>query len=172
MDQLQSFLDFAQSSPTAFHAVSHLADQLEGEGFTRLREADPWLVDAGEKYVVTRNDSALIAFSVPPAGFAPFRIAAAHGDSPAFKLKPNFEDASEMYVRLNTEKYGGMIMSTWLDRPLSVAGRLVFRDGDGVSSRLVCLDRDAVLIPNLPIHFNRKVNEGFAFDPRTDLLPL
>ena len=172
MEQLHAFLDFAQSSPTAFHAVRQLADQLEGAGFIRLREADPWLVDAGEKYVVTRNDSALIAFSVPSAGFAPFRIAAAHGDSPAFKLKTHFEDVSEMYVRLNTEKYGGMIMSTWLDRPLSVAGRLVFRDGEGVSSRLVCLDRDAVLIPHLPIHFNRKVNEGYAFDPRTDLLPL
>ncbi len=172
MDQLERFLTFAEQSPTAFHAAANLAEELEKSGFIRLKETDPWFVDAGGRYYVLRNDSALIAFAVPETGFASFRIAAAHSDSPAFKLKQHFEDDSGDYLRLNTEKYGGMIMSTWLDRPLSVAGRLAIRDGDTVSTKLVNLDRDAVLIPNLPIHFNREVNSGFSFDPQVDMMAL
>ncbi len=172
MDLLEEFLNFAEQSPTAFHAAANLETMLRRNGFTELRETDPWLVDAGGKYYVTRNNSALIAFAVPETGFASFRIAAAHSDSPAFKLKEIFEDKTDVYVRLNVEKYGGMIMSTWMDRPLSVAGRLAVREGDGVGVRLVNLDRDAVLIPNLPIHFNREVNKGYSFDPQTDMAPL
>ncbi len=172
MDRLEQFLNFAEQSPTAFHAAAGFREMLRGKGFTELKETDPWLVDAGGRYYVMRNDSAVIAFEVPETGFSSFRIVAAHGDSPAFKLKAYFEDAGEHYVRLNVEKYGGMIMSSWLDRPLSVAGRLAVREGDGVGVRLVCLDRDAVLIPNQPIHFNREVNDGYKFDPQTDLLPL
>ena len=172
MDQLERFLTFAEQSPTAFHAAANLAEMLEKHGFARLTETDPWLVDAGGKYYVVRNDSAVIAFSVPETGFASFRIAAAHSDSPAFKLKEHFEDASGDYCRINVEKYGGMIMSSWLDRPLSVAGRLAVREGDGVGVRLVNLDRDALLIPNQPIHFNREINDGFKYDPQTDLMAL
>ena len=172
MDIMERFLTFAEQSPTAFHAAANLAEILRENGFGELKETDPWFVDAGGKYYVMRNDSALIAFEVPETGFASFRICAAHADSPAFKLKENFEDRTEAYVRLNTEKYGGMIMSSWMDRPLSVAGRLAVRDGDGVSTRLVNLDRDALLIPNMPIHFNREVNSGYAWDPQVDLLPL
>ena len=172
MDRLEQFLNFAEQSPTAFHATAGFREMLQEKGFSELKETDPWLVDAGGRYYVTRNDSAVIAFEVPETGFSSFRIAAAHGDSPAFKLKEYYEDAGEHYVRLNVEKYGGMIMSSWMDRPLSVAGRLAVREGDGVGIRLVSLDRDAVLIPNQPIHFNREVNEGYRFDPQTDLLPL
>ena len=173
MDHLEQFLNFAEQSPTAFHAAANLAEELREAGFRELREKDPWIVDEGGKYYVIRNDSALIAFTIPRDGFAPFRIAAAHGDSPAFKLKPNFEDAAEgAYLRLNVEKYGGMIMSSWLDRPLSVAGRLVVRDGEKAAVRLVNLDRDAVLIPSLPIHFNREVNDGYKWNAQVDLLPL
>ena len=172
MDLLEQFLNFAEQSPTAFHAVQNLKGMLEKAGFAELKETDPWLVDAGGKYYVCRNDSAVIAFEVPETGFASFRIAAAHSDSPAFKLKEKFEDKTECYVRLNVEKYGGMIMSTWMDRPLSVAGRLAVRDGDGVSTRLVNLDRDTLLIPSLAIHFNRQVNDGYRFDPQTDMLPV
>ena len=145
MDMMERFLNFAEQSPTAFHAAANLAETLRDIGFAELKETDPWFVDAGGKYYVMRNDSALIAFEVPETGFTSFRIAAAHADSPAFKLKELFEDKGEAYVRLNTEKYGGMIMSSWLDRPLSVAGRLAVRDGDGVAVRLVNLDRDAVM---------------------------
>ena len=173
MDHLEGFLTFAEQSPTAFHSTAHFAERLRQGGYRELKETDPWLVDAGGKYFVTRNDSALIAFEVPESGFNPFRITATHGDSPAFKLKPAFEDrTAEKYTRLNVEKYGGMIRSSWLDRPLSVAGRLVIRDGEGIASRLVNLDRDAVLIPNMPIHFNREINNGYSYDPQTDLLPL
>ena len=173
MDTLDSFLNFVEQSPTAFHAVANLKDLLRQAGFRELKEKDPWLVDDGGKYFVSRNDSALIAFAIPRTGFASFRIAAAHSDSPAFKLKPRFEDGVEgAYLRLNVEKYGGMILSTWLDRPLSVAGRLVIRDGDGIATRLVNLDRDAMLIPSMPIHFNREVNDGYKWNPQVDLLPL
>ena len=172
MDILERFLTFTEQSPTAFHAAANLADMLRRNGYTELKETDPWLVDAGGKYFVLRNDSALIAFAVPETGFASFRIAAAHADSPAFKLKEKFEDAGDTYVRVNVEKYGGMIMSSWLDRPLSVAGRLAVREGDTVASRLVNLDRDALLIPNMPIHFNREVNSGYAWDPQTDMMAL
>ena len=172
MDRLEQFLNFAEQSPTAFHAAANFRETLREKGFRELKETDPWLADAGGRYYVTRNDSAIIAFEVPETGFSPFRIVAAHGDSPAFKLKEIFEDAGEHYVRLNVEKYGGMIMSSWLDRPLSVAGRLAVREGDGAGVRLVNLDRDAVLIPNQPIHFNREVNDGYKYDPQVDLLPL
>ena len=172
MDMLEEFLNFAEQSPTAFHAAANLENLLRGNGFEELKETDPWLVDAGGKYYVKRNDSAVIAFAIPETGFASFRIAAAHSDSPAFKLKEIFEDKTAYYVRLNVEKYGGMIMSSWMDRPLSVAGRLALREGDGVVTRLVNLDRDAVLIPNMPIHFNREINSGYAFDPQTDMMPL
>ena len=172
MNRVEEFLAFVKRAPTSFHAVARFQEILSAKGFCELKETDPWLVDAGGKYFVIRNDSALIAFTVPETGFSPFRIAAAHGDSPAFRLKEHFEDRGGVYVRLNVEKYGGMIMSTWLDRPLSVAGRLAVRESGGIGVRLVNLDRDAVLIPNLPIHFNRDVNSGYAFDPQTDLMPL
>ena len=173
MDHLEAFLNFVEQSPTAFHAVANLAEDLRRAGFRELKEKDPWLVDAGGRYFVVRNDSAVIALAIPRSGFGPFRIAAAHSDSPSFKLKPRFEDPAEgAYVRLNVEPYGGGILSSWLDRPLSVAGRLVLRQGEGVETRLVNLDRDAVLIPNMPIHFNRSVNEGYAWNPQVDLLPL
>ena len=172
MDRLEQFLNFAEQAPTAFHAATGFRDMLREKGFSELKETDPWLVDAGGRYYVMRNDSAIVAFEVPETGFSSFRIVAAHGDSPAFKLKENFEDSGEHYVRLNVEKYAGMIMAAWLDRPLSVAGRLAVREGDGVGVKLVSLDRDAVLIPNQPIHFNREVNDGYKFDPQVDLLPL
>lgn len=172
MKMIQEFLDFAQAAPTAYQAVALWRRQLEEAGFEELRETEAWTVRPGGKVFLTRNDSAIIALRIPEKGFAPFCIGAAHGDSPSFRLKEHFEDAGEQYVRVNTERYGGMIMSTWLDRPLSVAGRLAVREGNRAVSRLVMLDRDTLMIPSLPIHFNRKANEGYAWDPRTDLVPL
>ena len=102
-----------------------------------------------------------------------FQIVASHSDSPTFKLKPVSEDVvAGQYVRLNTERYGGMIMSTWMDRPLSIAGRVLVKDGCGITTKLVDLDKDTVLIPNMPIHFNRDINDGFKFNPQVDMLPL
>ena len=169
---VNDFLDFAVQAPTAFHAAAQWAGQLDAAGFEELKETERWAVRPGGRYYTVRNDSAMIAFRVPKKGFAPFRIGAAHGDSPAFRLKEHFEDASEDYIRLSTEKYGGMIMYSWMDRPLSVAGRLAVREGNTAVTRLVKLERDVALIPSVPIHFNRKVNEGYAFQPQTDMAAL
>ena len=169
--EARAFIDFVRRSPTAFHAVSTVRDMLETAGYAQLNEADAWALRPGDCRYVVRNGCALIAFRVPDR-MASFRIAAAHADSPTLKLKEYAEDAGEHYVRLNVEKYGGLILSTWLDRPLSIAGRVIIRDANGLRTALVDLDRDAVLIPNLPIHFNRQVNDGYKFNPQTDMLPM
>lgn len=167
------FIDFVRRSPSAFHAVQAICETLSAEGFTELPEAAPLAVAPGGKYFVTRNRSSVIAFAVPACGFAPFQIVASHSDSPTFKLKPIAEDAAaDHYIRLNVERYGGMIMSTWLDRPLGIAGRVLIHENGRLHTRLVDLERDAALIPNMPIHFNREVNDGYKFNPQVDLLPL
>jgi len=127
----------------------------------------------GGRYYVTRNGSSLMAFTLPVKGLSHFQIVASHSDSPTFRLKPHASQVvCEKYTRLNTEGYGGIIFSSWLDRPLSIAGRVLVREGNRLTARLVDLDRDALLIPNQPIHFNRKVNDGYAYNPQVDLLPL
>ena len=173
LSYVQGFMDFVRRSPTAFHACEAVCEALRAAGFAQLQEHAPWRIAPGGRYFLTRNRSSAVAFVVPESGAKRFQIVASHGDSPAFKLKPNAEDlAAGAYVRLNVERYGGMLMSTWLDRPLSIAGRAVVRDGNRLSTRLVDLGRDAVLIPNLAIHFNREVNDGYKFNPQVDLLPL
>ena len=174
MKTAEAFLDFARRSPTAFQATAALAELLDAGGACRLQETEEWTLAPGRLYYVTRNQSSLIAFRLPESGRpAPFRVIAAHSDSPLLKLKPAAaETVLDHYVRLNVEKYGGAILSTWLDRPLSVAGRVAVRTERGLESRLVDLARDAALIPNLPIHMNRTVNDGYAFNAQVDLLPL
>lgn len=170
---VHDFLRFAAASPSAFHAAQSVCDMLDAAGFTRLSEHEAWHAVPGARCYVTRNRSAVIAFAVPTEGFSHFQIVASHSDSPMFKLKPLAEEAVlGQYTRLNVERYGGMIMSTWLDRPLSIAGRVIVREGDGLRTRLVDLGRDAALIPNMPIHFNREVNSGYAYNPQVDMLPL
>ncbi len=170
---VQPFFDYLAASPTAFHAAEGVKQKLLRAGYTGLNEHEDWKLTAGGRYFVTRNQSSLIAFRVPAKGLAPFRITASHVDSPALKLKALMEDrAVRPYVRLNAEKYGGAILSTWLDRPLSVAGRLLIRTEHGIESRLCDLQRDAVVIPNLAIHFNRNVNDGYAFNVQKDMMAL
>ena len=172
-NHVQLFLEFIKHSPSAFHAADAICGMLRASGYTELAESKPFDIAPGGKYFVTRNRSAVIAFAVPETGFAHFQIVSSHSDSPTFKLKPGFEDESAgHYLRLNVERYGGMIMSTWLDRPLSIAGRALVKDGGKLTTKLVNLDRDSVLIPNMPIHFNREVNDGFKFNAQADLLPL
>ena len=172
-DTVDRFLDFVLSAPTAFHAVEEVCDTLRDNGFIQLNERDAWVIEPGKCYYVTRNRSSVIAFKVPETGFAHFQIVASHSDSPVFKLKPNtVETAAGKYTRLNVEPYGGMIMSTWFDRPLSVAGRVIVREGDKLTTKLVDLCRDAAMIPNVPIHFNREINSGYKFNPQVDLLPV
>ena len=115
----------------------------------------------------------MLAFALPAEGVHPFRIVASHSDSPAFKLKPQAESpVGDKYLRLNVEMYGGMILPSWLDRPLSIAGRILVRQGGRIQTRLVDLGRDAAVIPNQPIHFCRNINDGYQYNPQLDMLPL
>lgn len=168
----RDLLHFISKSPSVFHVVRHIKAALLYAGFTEILEEDSWQIKRGGKYVVTRNGSALIAFSVPEDGGNAFKITAAHCDSPTFKIKENPEMRDGKYTRLNVEGYGGMIMSTWLDRPLSVAGRLFVKDNGQIISKLVSLDHPTLLIPSVAIHMDRTVNSGHAWNIQNDLLPL
>ena len=169
----RNLLAFLDASPSCFHAVKNMADTLESNGFTKLCEEEKWSLAPGGSYFVTRNDSSIIAFTIPAGGVSGFRIMASHSDSPTFKVKESPEITIENhYTRLNVERYGGMIYSAWLDRPLSVAGRIVVKDGDKFVTKLVNIDRDLLLIPNLAIHMNREINNGYKYNPQKDLLPL
>ena len=172
MDALRELMQFLQASPTAYQAVENLSGMLEAGGFRRLNESEAWSLEPGRGYYVTRNQSSVIAFRLPERGFAHFQIVASHSDSPCFKLKPQAGRTANGYALLNVEKYGGMILSTWMDRPLSLAGRLVVRENGALVARSVNLDRDVALIPNVPIHFNRTVNDGVALNPQVDMLPV
>ena len=173
MRAVQELLKFIENSPTAFHAVASCAAELEKNGFVPLCEGDEWSLACGGKYYVTRNRSSIIAFELPRQKPDCFLIAASHTDSPMFKVKDGHVSMSmERYQRINTEPYGGAIFSTWTDRPLSLAGRVILRKGSEFQTHLVNIARDLLIIPNLPIHFNRNVNAGYAYNPAVDLLPL
>lgn len=168
----RQLFDFIKASPTAYHAVDETAARLDAAGFAPLSEEAPFDLCPGRGYYVTRNNSSLIAFRIPSGGFSGFMIAAAHVDSPAFKLReaPALDDGA--YLRLSVEKYGGMILSTWMDRPLSVAGRVTVREKDGFSVRNVDFGEPFLIIPNLAIHMTRSAGENGALDPAVDLVPL
>ena len=170
----KELMDFIKDSPTAFHVVKNFSTMLEKAGFIKLNERNKWKIEQGGKYYVTRNDSSIIAFQVPDnMDFYNFQIAAAHSDSPAFKIKENPEMVEDNnYVTLNVEKYGGMLMAPWFDRPLSVAGRVIVRENSGLKPVLVNVDRDLCVIPNLAIHMNRDVNNGIKYNPQKDMIPL
>ena len=171
----QELLDFIQKSPTAFHAVDTIAKELDGKGFTPLIEGERWTLEKGRGYYVTRNDSSILAFYIGRelTNYS-FSVVAAHSDSPTFKLKENaeLEAANKHYMQLNTEGYGGMLCAPWFDRPLSIAGRVLVREGESFVTRLLTIDRDLVMIPNVAIHMNRQVNDGFAYNKQVDMLPL
>ena len=165
-------LTYIEQSPTIYHAVENAKKILLADGAEELRENQDWQIETGKSYVVTRNGAALIAFRVPEDA-ENFRVFAAHGDSPCFKIKENPEIVVEdKYVKLNVERYGGMICSSWFDRPLSVAGRVIVKDGDGLSVKLVKIDRNLLVIPNLAIHMNREINDGYKYNAQVDMLPL
>ena len=168
--ELFSFLD---RSPNSFFAVKYMCDLLKQAGMTRLYEGMPWNLEAGRGYYVTRNDSSLIAFRIPKADYTGFQMMASHSDSPVFKIKTNADiEVDKQYVKLNVEKYGGMLCAPWFDRPLSVAGRIIVSTREGIETRLVNVDRDLLIIPNLAIHMNRQVNDGYKFNAQIDMLPL
>ena len=168
----EKLFEYIKACPTAFQAAEHTAKILESAGYTRLCEGETWHLEAGKGYFVTRNGSSLIAFRIPEGDFTGFMMTAAHLDSPCFKIKENDRLGDENYVRLSVEGYGGMIRSTWTDRPLSVAGRLVVRTADGVKTAGVDLKRPVAIIPNVAIHMDRTVNDSKGYNTAVDMLPL
>lgn len=171
-DISRDLIHFIAKSPSTFHAVRGIKAALLYAGFTEIREEDTWQIEKGGKYVVTRNGSALMAFTVPQEGAEAFHITASHCDSPTFKIKENPEIADGPYVKLNVEGYGGMIMSTWLDRPLSVAGRLLVTENGHLAEKLVAIDGTMLVIPSVAIHMNRSVNQHKEWKVQKDMLPL
>ncbi|MDY3971700.1 MAG: M18 family aminopeptidase [Clostridia bacterium] len=172
MENTQKLIEFIEKSTDCYHAVKSVRERLEGEGFTELCEDGRWTINEGGKYYVVRNYSSVIAFKVPEKNYKSFLICASHTDSPCFKLKSNFEISAENMVKLSVEGYGGMIMSSWLDRPLSVSGRVVTVKDGKVQTRLVNIDRDLLMIPNLAIHMSRDINKGYEFNVKRDMCPL
>lgn len=171
-DISRDLIHFIAKSPSTFHAVRGIKAALLYAGFTEIREEDTWQIKKGGKYVVTRNGSALMAFTVPQEGAEAFHITASHCDSPTFKIKEDPEIADGPYVKLNVEGYGGMIMSTWLDRPLSVAGRLLVTENDHLAEKLVAIDGTMLVIPSVAIHMDRSVNQHKEWKVQKDMLPL
>lgn len=169
----KELLAFIEKSPSTFHVIANVKEMLEAEGFEELREHQTWNLKKGGHYYVTRNGSSLIAFKVPQKEFCGFHIMASHSDAPTFCIKENGEISVEkLYTKLNVEKYGGMLMAPWFDRPLSIAGRVLVQEENRIVTKLVSIDRDLVLIPNLAIHMNREANEGYKYNPQVDMLPL
>lgn len=169
---IKKLFDFIENSPTAFHVVDNIKNTLLSEGFFELSEGKPWFVTKGRGYFVTRNNSSIIAFIVPEGDFNGFMIGASHSDSPCFKLKANPVLEESNYVRLSAERYGGMINSTWLDRPLAVAGRVIVSSPDGIRTELVDSQEPVAIIPNVAIHLNKTANEGTTYNAAVDLVPL
>jgi aspartyl aminopeptidase len=169
---LNDCLSFIDKSVSCFHTVENAEKLLANQDFRELRENREWVLESGKKYYVKRNDSSLIAFQIPEKEPAGFHIMAAHTDSPCFKVKPGAERKDKGYVRLNVEPYGGMIQATWLDRCLSVAGRIICCEDGKLVSRNVNVDEDLLVIPNVAIHMNREMNKELSYNLQTDLQPL
>jgi aspartyl aminopeptidase len=167
-------LTFIRKSPSMFHSVETIRGMLDAAGFTYLPESAHWEVKPGGDYYTIRNHSSILAFRVgEKLTDYHFQMCASHSDSPTYKIKsvPEIIGPGE-YLRLDVEAYGGMIDNTWFDRPLSVAGRVLVREGAGVRAKLLDIDRDLLLIPNVAIHFNREVNTGYKYNRQIDLCPL
>ena len=170
-NRIKGLCDFLDAAHSVYHAAAYIGNTLEAAGYSRLYEQDAWELIPGGKYYVIRGGTALMAFRVPATEPKGFLMSASHSDRPTFKVKENFELAGA-YTRMAVERYGGMLISTWLDRPLSIAGRVIAETETGVKTKLVDIDRDLLLIPNVAIHMNRSVNDGYKWNPAVDTLPL
>ena len=174
MNAANELLTFIENSPSMFHSIETIKGMLDEAGFTYLPESARWDVKQGGDYYTIRNHSSIIAFRVgEKLTDYHFQMCASHSDSPTYKIKsvPELNGPGE-YLRLDVEAYGGMIDNTWFDRPLTVAGRVLVKDGQGVSARLLYIDKDLLIIPNVAIHFNREVNDGYKYNRQVDLCPL
>lgn len=173
----QDLVDFIYESPTAFQAVETSKKLLQENGFRELILNEKWNVEVNGRYYVTKNSSALVAFTVNSQDVEKegFRIVGSHSDSPTFRIKPKAEMVVERtYLKLNTECYGGPILNTWLDRPLAIAGRVVLKGENALRpvEKMVNIKKPICIIPNVAIHMNRTVNEGYALNKQKDMLPL
>ncbi len=173
MNVNDAVLNLLETSYSPFHAVKNMETKLLEAGFEELDEKKTYNLKQGGRYFVKRNDSSILAFTLPKdSKELSFRITASHSDSPTFKVKPNPLLKKGNLLMLNVEPYGGMIYSTWVDRPLSIAGRVLVKDEQGIKSHLLAIDEDLLQIPNLCIHMNRDMNNGFAYNPAKDLIPV
>ncbi len=170
---IKELFAFIEASPSVFHVIAYIKKELDSQNYIQLLEGSHWDLQQGGRYYVIRNGSSLISFRIPKADFRGFQLFASHSDSPTFKIKENPEiDVENVYVKLNVEKYGGMILAPWFDRPLSVAGRLLVKEQEKIVAKLVSVDRDLLLIPNLSIHMDQKLNAGHSYEVQKELLPL
>lgn len=168
--ELMSFID---NTPNAYYCVQNLKEMLEENGFEEIYENENWdRLKTDGKYFVSRNDSSLIAFKMNNREKIRFNIVAAHTDSPSFTIKPNADMFDNMYLKLNTNGYGGMINYSWLDRPLSVAGRVITLTNGVYEKQLVNIEKDLLIIPSQAIHINREVNHKNELNPQIDMLPI
>lgn len=169
-----NLLEFIQKCPSVFHVVNNIKEELKLNDFIELQEGKKWNIEYGKKYYVTRNSSSIIAFKVgKDLDDYSFNIIASHCDSPTFKIKDNYNiEVNKKYIQLNTEKYGGMIYSTWFDRPLSVAGRIIEKNNNQYVTKLINIDKDILLIPNVAIHLKKDINSNLKYNEQIDLLPL
>lgn len=170
-NRISALCDFLDASHSVYHAQEYIAEQLKDAGYTRLMEHEDWKLVPGGKYYLSRGDSSVIAFRIPQTSPTGFLMSASHSDRPAFKVKENFE-LTGAYTRMAVERYGGMIIAPWLDRPLSIAGRVMVETQNGVQTKLIDIDKDLLLIPNVAIHMNRQINDGYKWNPATDIMPL
>lgn len=173
-DNIKELLSFIDNNPTAYHTCEAVKKILLKEGFKELLEGQKWNLNLKGDYFVSRNGSSIIAFRMgTELDEYSFNVAAAHTDSPCFKIKENAElKTGAYYTRLNTEGYGGMICSTWMDRPLSIAGRVLVKEDDTIKPYLLTIDKDLLMIPSVAIHMDREANEKSSFNKQVDMLPL
>ena len=173
MKSINETLALLNKSYSPFHVVKNIEEKLLSSGYQMLKEQEMYQLKAGGRYFVKRNGTSIIAFSIPNDLSRPyFKISATHNDSPTFKLKPNPVVIYKNLASLNVEPYGGAIYSTWMDRPLSLAGRVMVEGKNGVEAKLLAIDEDLLEIPNLCIHMNREINKGYCYNPAKDMLPL
>lgn len=172
---LDGLCSFINKSPSCFHTIETIEKTLKEQGYEERLESEKWTLKKGGKYYTTRNGSSILAFCIGERVEEDYsyQLCASHSDSPTYKIKENaFLDVRGTYTQLNTEGYGGMIASSWMDRPLSIAGRVLVKVDGKCVVRLVDFARDMVLIPNVAIHMNRDINTGYNYNAQVDMLPL
>lgn len=171
MSDIKAFQNFLDTSVSAYHAAENMTRMLLDAGYHRLYEHENWNLQRGGKYFLVRGGTTVLAFRVPTGTPHGFMMSACHTDRPTFKLKERSE-LRGIYTRLATESYGGMIISSWMDRPLSIAGRVMVETEDGVEGKLINVDQDLLMMPNVAIHMNRSVNDGYKWNLAVDTIPM